>query len=403
MKSNSIKPDLEKEKYQKNIKKFYAFRFFKGLHLFAGVLVPFFTIWGGISFTQVMILQAIFTFSIFLLEIPTGAIADFFGRKTSLVIGAVVTAIAAAAYAIYPNFWVFVAAEVLWALGGALLSGADHALVYDSLKELDKESSSKKVFGRMSSIGLMAIAIAAPIGSLIAEAINLRATMFLSAVPMLAAAGIALTFKEPEIGRKKKKEKYLKTIKEGINYFRRHKELRTLTFDYVPIAVLAFFMIWTYQVVLEKFAVSIALFGLVHAGITIVEIIVLNNFVSLEKIFNGKRNYLYFSAFIVGGGFILVALAPNVYIALAGISLISAFGLTRRPLYQNYLNKFIESTNRATVLSTISMIYSFTMAISNIIFGRLVDWNLEITLIIIGGLILALAAASKLEEGLLRD
>lgn len=52
-------------------------------------------------------LQAIFTFSIFLFEIPTGVIADRFGRKTSLILSGVVTGIAALVYSSYPSFWVF--------------------------------------------------------------------------------------------------------------------------------------------------------------------------------------------------------------------------------------------------------------------------------------------------------
>ena len=72
-----------------------------------GVLVPFFLEWGKISFTQIMILQSFFVFSKFILEIPTGAIADYFGRKTSIIFSALVMSIAVFVYSSYPNFYIF--------------------------------------------------------------------------------------------------------------------------------------------------------------------------------------------------------------------------------------------------------------------------------------------------------
>ena len=59
------------------ISRYYAFVFFKDLAFFSAVLVPFFTDWGGINLTQVQILQSWFMFWMFILEIPTGAVADF--------------------------------------------------------------------------------------------------------------------------------------------------------------------------------------------------------------------------------------------------------------------------------------------------------------------------------------
>ena len=68
-----------------------------------------------------------------------------------------------------PDFFIFVIAEILWALAYALVSGADHALLYDTLKEEKKEKESKKILGKFGSIELIGILIAAPIGSLIAQ------------------------------------------------------------------------------------------------------------------------------------------------------------------------------------------------------------------------------------------
>ena len=85
----------------------YVFKFLVSLHFIGGVIVPFFLDWGQISFTQIMILQSFFVFSLFILEIPTGAIADYFGRKTSLMFAAIATTSAALVYSSYPSFYIF--------------------------------------------------------------------------------------------------------------------------------------------------------------------------------------------------------------------------------------------------------------------------------------------------------
>jgi len=54
-----------------------------------------------------MILQAIFTLSVFFLEIPTGVVADKFGRKISLSLAGLISAGGFLIYASYPNFWIF--------------------------------------------------------------------------------------------------------------------------------------------------------------------------------------------------------------------------------------------------------------------------------------------------------
>lgn len=72
--------------------KYYLFSFLRDFAFFSAVLIPFFTKWGGISMTQVQLLQSWFMLWIFIMEVPTGAIADFFGRKHSLCLGTIIIA-----------------------------------------------------------------------------------------------------------------------------------------------------------------------------------------------------------------------------------------------------------------------------------------------------------------------
>ena len=392
-----------KSEYQKNIWKTYLFVFFKQALFFSAVLVPFFTLWGGITFTQVMVIQAIFQLSIFILEIPTGAISDRFSRKLSLMLGSLISIVGFLIYASYPNFWIFALGEFVLAIGFSLFSGADRALLYDSLKKTKKEKQSKKIFGRMGTFSLIGIMVGSIIGSIIAKYFGLRLTMVLSAIPMVFSFFIALSLKEPKSKRKSKDKHYLRDLKQSVKSFRKHPILKILAFDYVLVVGLSFFIVWIYQVVLADIGINIVWFGFVNAALLITEIIILNRFSFLEKLVGGKRNYLFMSAIIPGICFVILGVFTNWIISVIAICLIAGFGLTRRELSLSYLNKYIESENRATVLSTISMIYVFTVAISELILGYFVDLNLRYTLIGLGIVIFIVAFFSKVEEEHLID
>ena len=392
------------KKYKSNIWKSYVVEFLKSLHFFSGVLVPFFTIWGGITFAQVMFLQALFTFSRFLFEIPTGTIADYLGRKTSIVIGLAINAIAALVYASTPSFWIFALGEFLWGVGGAFMSGADRALTYDSLKELKEEKKSKKIFGRLHSLHLIALLIAAPVGSIIAETISIRATMFFVFIPVAISAIIAMTMYEPKSKwHMKSKKSYAETLKEGINFFRKNKVLKIIAADISIIGTLTFFIIWSYQLVLGKLNIPILYFGFIHASLVIGQIAVSNNFARFENLAGSKKRYILISGIVAGIGFIVVAFTQNAVIAVGAMIVLTAFGMTRKILLSNYLNKHINSKVRATVLSTVSMFSSLAMAIGDIFFGIFADKNLTATLATVGILIIVTTIIIRIEEKDLRD
>lgn len=194
------------------INKNYVYAFFKNFAFFSGVLVPFFTDWGHISMFQTMVLQSWFSVWVFILEIPTGAVADKIGRKHSLVMGSLTIAIATLVYGSIPSFGIFLLAEFLFAVGYALNSGADQALLYDTIKSRGREGESKQIMGRADALMLGGMMLAAPMGSLIAARFGLNAPQLATAIPMLIAAGIAWTIPEPRIHLGSESLRYLDII-----------------------------------------------------------------------------------------------------------------------------------------------------------------------------------------------
>jgi len=382
--------------YKSNILKIYIFSFILGIHTVRGVYIPFMTIWGGLSFFQIMILQSYFTAMIVLLEIPSGALADFLGRKIALSLSALSVACAALTYSIIPNFLLFMLAETLWAFGAALSSGTNDAFVYFSLKSYNNEENLSNILGRSRTLNLVALTISAPIGSIIAYFISLQFAMTSLAFIYVGAFIVALTFREPKIkANNYEQENYWRIIISGFKELRNNKILRILAFDWIPVNVLIFFLFWTYQVYLDAIHIPQLWFGFILAVMNIVNAIFTSTIPMLLKKSNDKKRFLISINLINGIAFLLLGITTIIPLGIAIILIIIAFGYTRYLIFVDGINKQIESENRATVLSTINMFGSLLRALVYPIVGLLVEWNLYSVFIMTGVLIIVFTLITR--------
>ena len=393
-----IEPKLNGRKMEANIWKSYMFQLFLGCHMVSGVLLPFFLVWGRLTFIEVMILQSYFTIMIVIFEIPCGAISDNISRKFSLFLGGLTTAFAALIYSTIPNIFIFVIGETLFALGFALVSGTDQALTFDTLRKLEREYEMSKIMARNRSFFLIGISIAAPIGSLITLFFPLQYAMTFMFFPFIIAAFIAITLQEPNHNLEKKSLKYLSIVKSGFKQLRKNKTLRILAFDFVIVDVLAFLLIWTYQLYLEDLSVPLTFYGFVAASMTLAEMIFCNLVPKLEKYSKNKKLFLVIYTMIPGIAYILIAFILFAPLGILLIIIIIGFGFSRSIIFINGINKNIEAENRATVLSTISMIRSFIITILYPVIGILAMWNLNYTFIILGISIILIALLSNVKN-----
>lgn len=365
------------------VSRIYLYSFFKNFAFFSAVLVPFFTDWGHISLFQVQILQSWFAVWVFILEIPTGAVADKIGRKHSLTIGSALIAVATLVYGSVPFFTIFLIAEFIFAVGYALNSGADQALLYDTLKSEGREDESKKVMGKSDALMLSGMMVAAPLGSLIASRWGLNAPQLLTAVPMLLASAIAWSIPEPKIHSDSQSQSYREILLHGFSQIRHNPVIRTLALDSVVVASAAYFVVWFYQPYMSSLGISLIYFGLAHAGLLLSEIIVSSNFSFFERFLGFGKAYLRNSAILVTLSFILAALYPSIISLIILITVGGGIGYTRATYISSIANKHISSDHRATILSSIGMIRRLSLVILNPFIGYMATYSLTLAFIII--------------------
>jgi len=392
---NSSSPS---SKYKLNIYKIYVLYFIMGIHTVRGVYIPYMMDWGGLTFFQIMILQSYFMFVIFILEIPSGAIADRIGRNIALMISALSVACAAFFYSIVPIFFLFFVGETFWAFSIALFSGTEEAFLFNTLKTMDQEKKLPTILGRTQTINLIALTISAPLGSIIAEYISLQFTMTSLGLIYLSAFLVSLTLKEPKIEGEKQAQHYLAIIKIGFQELKKNGVLRKLCYERIIISYLTFFLFWTYQVYLGEVNIPILWFGFIAALMNIVNI---SFTIFIPWMLKHVKNKLWFLIGIdmtIGFSFILLGFATLPFLGIILLLLIRGFGNSRNLIFVNGINRQIESENRATVLSTVNMFGSFLMAIAFPFIGLIVELNPFLVFIILGLVVLFFTIVKRIKN-----
>lgn len=140
----------------------------------------------GISFLEIGVLYATKEIAINIFEIPSGIIADALGRRITLASSFLIYIIAFIIFYIYSSFLLFVFAMLFYALGDAIRSGINKAMIVDYLKRTNQISSKVEYYGHTRSWSQFGSAISSLAGGiLLFFNKNLDAIFIFSIVPYL--------------------------------------------------------------------------------------------------------------------------------------------------------------------------------------------------------------------------
>ena len=126
---------MNKPLYHQNIPSMYRYIFLAQLFFDRSLWVIFLT-QKQFSMTDIGIVEALLHLSIVIFEIPTGILCDRFGRKRSLLIGNGLSIVYAILMLATDQIFFIGLALMSLGLGITFQSGAEEALLYDSLKEI---------------------------------------------------------------------------------------------------------------------------------------------------------------------------------------------------------------------------------------------------------------------------
>ena len=334
--------------------------------LFMPIVVLFYEE-NGLELRHVFILQAIYSVSIVALEIPSGYLADAWGRKYTLVLGSILGFFGFLTYSFSNGFTGFLIAEIILGIGQSLISGADSALLYDSLLETGKKDDYIKYEGRLVSLGNFAEAFAGILGGLLA-ALSLRYPYYAQTFVSAIAIPASIMLYEPQT------HKIL--IKMSFNHIMQivkyslygNKELMWNIIFSSVIGAATLTMAWFVQPYLKLVALPLSMFGIMWT--------LLNLTVGFSSMYAHKIEFYYKQKKTIIGIAILIPLGFIVLSSINafwGISILFLFYIIRgiaTPVLKDYINRLCDSDVRATVLS----VRNFVIRIFFAIIGPLGGW-----------------------------
>jgi MFS family permease len=325
----------------------------------------------GLTLTQVMILQSIYSMSVALFEIPSGYIADVFGRKKSIVFSTIFSFIGFLVFSFYGGFYSFAVAQVLVGIGGSLISGSDSALLYDTLLETGDKTTYTRIEGRSYAIGNFSEALAGILGGFLAVG-SIYLPVYVQTSILFFSIPIALSLVEPTIHKKNKLDRSFSAIIDVVRFaIIDHAKLRWLIIYSSAMGVATLSMAWFAQPFFKEVGVPLFYFGLLWAGLNSSAGLTSFNAYKFDKKKNNYNLLIYISlAMFIS--FILLGFNNSLF----GLIFIFIIYLLRgivTPILRNEININTTSNKRATVLSIRSFIIRISFAICAPILGYIAE------------------------------
>jgi MFS family permease len=182
-----------------NVRQFYYNSFFGGWAFATGFLV-FHYRQLGFSFVQILIVAILYEALNFLLEIPSGVLADLWSRKWTITLGHAISGLSFLVIIIRPEaYWMYLLWSVLSAICTTLNSGTVTATLYDSLRAVGREGDFVRIQGHMNALGLTTRAVCFILGGFLADMFGFRLVLLLSGVGGILQAIVLSQLVEPAV------------------------------------------------------------------------------------------------------------------------------------------------------------------------------------------------------------
>lgn len=378
-------------KMKSPIKIYYLIQFLSSLAF--GSIIPIYVLYFRdyqLNLFQIALLASIFEASILITELPTGYLADLYGRKLSVVLSNLSLFFGGAVFILFPSLAGFILAEILIGLGESLKSGALAAWRVDSLKHHNETEKQKKVFGagtKCKTAGnLFGLIFGGYLGSF-----NLKLT-WLPFTLIFLFSFFFLFFLMPEEYRKKtnsipQKAKPLNQFRETV---RESLSLLKLERLILALIILGLFSEFSYETISQYWQVhfheglniSPEYFGWIVAASSVILILSLNLVLSLSSKFKSEAKFVILLQIGFITSLMIIALSINLYLAIILFIALQIFQGYKEPILLDLYNQSIPSHRRATLLSFINLTNSTGEVLAGLCIGIIaLNFGLKVTLI----------------------
>ena len=350
----------------------------------------------GLSNLEAFAANAFFTAGMVLFEVPTGVVADLWGRRRSFLLGTLTLSGATAAYvglwAMDAPFWQWAVVSVLLGLGFTFFSGATEAWLVDALQATGYQGTMEKVFGRGQVITGIATLVGSAGGGFLAQATNLAVPFVLRAAVLVAMFAVAFVLMR-DLGftpaeRSGPIAEVRQILSASIHYGWRVPAVRDLMLAGAftgGVSIYAFYALQPYLLELWGDPKAYGVAGVAAAVLSAAQIAGGLLALRVRRFFARRTSALLFLDAVAAASILAAGLAAQFYVVMALTvvwGMVFAAGL---PIRQAYLNASIPSRQRATILSFDSLVASSGGVVAQPALGRAADvWGYPATFVASG-------------------
>ena len=356
---------------------FYIFYLILGL---SGMIFPFLIIYFrdlNFSFFQISAILACYSTSMFLFEIPTGALADSFSRKYSVILGFIISGLTIISISFVSQFWIILILFVIIGIGTTLVSGAEESWVIDNLNHYDREDLHREYFIKSQSIYAFAGIISPLIGAFIVKMYDIKPLWYIWGSGFLIVSLYLLIFANEKYIPKKKN--FYETIKDTVNNTRegiKFSKTHNIT-KYIVLASIFMSMMLLdqdyWQPFLTDLNMPVYLLGIIFSVISAITMIIPFSVRYLDKYKVKNILILMISIRIIILSLVLL-LSPGLFIIGAGFYIFSESLVSlKNPILGPYFQKHLPSKIRATITSVKSMGTQLGYVIGGLFMGYFAD------------------------------
>lgn len=356
-----------------NIRTIYLMGFFHAFMVVMPVFVPLLQGY-GLSMSQVLQTQAMFALTIALFEVPSGYIADVWGRRKAILLGSALNAVGFLSLLHADTFVDFLVYEVLLGLGFSLISGADLALLYDSEVHLQERglpggAGAGKSLSRLISVEAAASGIAGVVASvLLLWSLDwvIAVQAFTGFMPLVL--GLMLV----EVPRPPSTSSHRDNARQIVDLLLFGKPVVLWTaFAIAVFGLLAVYVFWIYQKYWELQGVPLGWFGYIWAAFALTVSVSARYSAALEQRF-GTRRLLCVIAVLPLLGLLGMAFGAGWMGVLFGFAIQLSRGISMSLFYEA-LNSRVPGDFRATVNSLVSLGVRAVFIVTGPVLGYAMD------------------------------
>ncbi len=348
---------------------------------------------GRMSLPEIYFMESAVMVLMVALDIPAGALADVIGRKTTLIIGRLFLLGSIIGFATMNSpveAWI---ANIIWAIGFAFQSGADQALLSNTLKEAGIEKEFTKIEGCAVGSRFILIAFCSLIVGFLAE-IDLRLPLYLSIPFVLIPLVATFYLKEDRAKKPYSAKEHISVLKRGVMFAIKKPELVWIIGLCALVMGASKIWFFTYNPYFEKVGIDLKYFGIIFFFLNIVAWFFSKYAYRIETRFK-ERTLVATMILCVGLPILLMGLLPFWPMALLVVvqNVVRGF---MKPFVGNFMNRHIDSEDvRATALSVRSTLTEVVSIVSLAWFGFM-DKSLGLltSLVVLGIVVLVLGKLS---------